>query len=210
MADRELQTILNSGEITSIKLGGTGTDDAVPTLATLIATNIDYDNSATSLIATQLQAAIDELANVGYGHMILATPYTGGQTIGTTPVKLSCFDTIHHDVNGALTMVVDTSEAIPAHKFTTDKTGTYEIKGNITAEFSSSSALTLQLYKNGVSIASASVELQGRGAGKPVVFSYLDVIDATATDYFEIYAFADSSTSVLITGSSVIMERKAI
>lgn len=205
MADSQLQTILNSGGISSMYIGGTTTADKV-----LKKSEVDaFDNSATSLAATTQQAALVELANVGLSQLRLATPYTVGQTIGTTPIKISLFDTPARDINGAITAIVDMSEAVPAHKFTIDKTGLFSVYGTVVAEFSSSSALTLVLYKNG-SLYGMPLSLQGRGASKPVMYTYLDLVDAVATDYFEVYAYCDSSTSVLITASSMVLERKPL
>lgn len=210
MADRELQNILSSGEITSMYIGGVASTDKVQVESDMEASNIGFDNSSTSLSATTAQAALVELANVGLAHMALDTPYTVGQTLGLTPIKISLFDTIHHDINGAVTPVLDTSEAVPAHSFTADKNGLYSIYGTVVAEFSSSAAVSLQLYKNSVAFG-RPVELQGRGAGKPVEFTYNDLVDLVATDVLEIYGFADTaSTSTLITASSVILERKPL
>ena len=207
MADRDLQAILNSGELTNMFIGGTASDNTVVVFSDLAGLNIDFDNSSTSLSATNTQAALAELANVGFAHMQLQTPYTGGQTLTLTPAKISAFDAIHHDVNGAVTPLVDTSEAVHTHKFTIDKTGTYRIYGTIIADFASADAVSLQLYKNGVATGSA-VQIQGRGASKPVLFSYIDIVDLTALDYLEIWGFSDAaSTSTLITGASMIVER---
>lgn len=206
MADQQLQTILNSGGITAIFLGGVTTADKV-----LKKSEVDaFDNSATSLAATTQQDALVELANVGLAHMTLVTPYTGGQTIGLTPIKVSLFDTIHHNINGAVTPIVDTSEAVPAHKFTINKNGLFAVYGNVTAEFASSDAVSLQLYKNGAPLG-IPVEVQGRGAGKPVAFTYNDLLDLVATDYLEIYAYSDAAaTSLLVTAASMIVERKPL
>lgn len=205
--DRDLQAILNSGQVTNMFIGGTTSDDRVIILSDLVSANVDFDNTSTSLLATNVQTALVELANVGLAHMSLGTPYTGGQTIGTTAIKISAFDSIDQNINGAVTPVVDTSEATPAHKFTIDKTGLYRVYGTIEAEFASSDAVSMQLYKNGVA-AGKPVTVQGRGSGKPVLYSYIDLAPLTATDYLEIYAFSDSAaTSVLITGSSMVVER---
>ena len=207
MADRDLAGILNSGELTSIFLGGVTTDDRVIKLGELTATNTDFDNALTSLTALTVQDALVELSNVGLGHMSLGTPYTGGQILGTTPVKLSAFDTIDQNINGAVTPTVDTNEATPAHLFTIDKTGLYRIYGTIEAEYASAASVSMQLYINGVA-AGKPVTLQGRGTGKPVLFSYIDITSLTATDYLEIYAYSDAaSTSTIIKSSSVIVER---
>jgi hypothetical protein len=174
------------------------------------ADGVAFNNAATSLSATDVQAALIELANIGLGHMHLDTPYTGGQTLTTTPAKLSLFDTIAHDINGAVSMVVDTSEAVAAHSFTIDKTGLYNISGNVTAEFASADSVTLQVYVNSVGTEHV-VSLQGRGAGKPVIFPYLGMANFTAGDVLEVYAFSDAaSTSTLITSSHMIVERKAL
>ena len=210
MADRELQNILASGEITSMYIGGVTADKKVQVEADMEAANVGFDNATTSLSATTAQTAIVELANVGLAHMALVTPYTGGQTVGTSAAKISLFDTIQKNINGAVTPVVDTSEATPAHTFTIDKNGLYSVYGTVVAEFSSSAAVSLILYKNGSPI-SPNVELQGRGAGKPVIFSYVDLVDLVATDVLEVYAVSDTaSTSVLITASSMIVERKPL
>ena len=201
MADRELSNKLASGEITSMKIGGTASTDLVQT--------VGFDNTSTSLVATTIQAALVELANVGYAHMILATPYTGGQALTTTPVKLSAFDTIHHNVNGAVTPLVDTSEAVPAHKFTINKSGIYRTYGTITAEFPSADDVTIELYKNGAATGN-TVNIQGRGAGKAVQFTFIGDIDYVATDYLELYAYGDAALSFLITGTSMMLERKPI
>lgn len=210
MTDRELSNALNSGELTSIYLGGVTSAEKVQKKSDMTGANVSFDKTATSLAATTVQAALVELANVGLAHMTLATPYTGGQTIGTSPVKLSAFDTIHHNINGAVTPAVDTSESTAAHTFTAVKTGLYGVYGTITAEFSSSAAVALRLYKNSAPFG-PPVELQGRGAGKPVLFSYNDLADLTATDVLEVYAVSDTaSTSVLITASSMVVERKPL
>lgn len=210
MVDKQIATILNSGNISTIYIGGATAPYKAVVFGDLSAANVSFDNAATSLAAATVQAALVELANVGLAHMTLATPYTGGQTIGTSAVKLSAFDTIHHNINGAVTPVVDTSEAVAAHTYTIDKTGLYGVYGTITAEFSSSAAVALRLYKNSAPFG-PPVELQGRGAGKPVLFSYNDLADLTATDVLEVYAVSDTaSTSVLITASSMIVERKPL
>ena len=210
MATRELQTINNSGELTNHQLGGVTGEEKVVVFSDLTASNVDFDNSSTSLAATTSQTALVELANVGLGHMVLATPYAGGQTVGLTPVKISLFDTISHNINGAVTPVVDTNEATPAHSFTIDKSGLFSVYGVVNAEFSSSAAISLILYKNGSPI-SPNVELQGRGATKPVMFTYVDLVDLVATDVLEVYAVSDTaSTSLLITASSMIIERKPL
>lgn len=205
MVNRELINKLASGELAVIKIGGTTSGYAVPTKDEAQV----FENSSTTLSATTIQAALVELANIGYAHMTLATPYTGGQSLTTSPVKISAFDTIHHNVNGAVTPIVDTSEAVPAHKFTIEKTGTYNVYGTIVAEFSSSNDVTIELYKNGVA-SGAKVDLQGRGAGKPVQFTYIGDFSYTATDYLELYAYADASVSLLIKNSTMSVERKAI
>lgn len=169
-----------------------------------------FDNSATPLAATTRQDAIVELANVGYAHMILSTPYTVGQTLSTTPVKISAFDTIHHNVNGAITPTVDISEAIPAHKFTINKSGRYRIYGTLIGEFSQSNDITIELYKNGVA-SGAKVNLQGRGANKAVQFTFIGDFSYIATDYLELYAYADAAgIDLMVTGTSMIVERKPI
>lgn len=210
MATRELQVILNSGELSQAYFGGTAATDKVQIKSDMTGANVSFDNSLTSLVATTVQAAIVELANVGLAHMALATPYTVGQSVGLTASKISLFDTISQDINGAVTPLVDTSESVHTHKFTIDKTGLYAVYGNATAEFSSSAIVALILYKNGAP-ASEPIALQGRGAGKPVLFSYNDLLSLTATDYLEIYAYSDTAaTSTLITVSSVIVERKPL
>lgn len=207
--DRDLQAVFNSGEVTNIFLGGVTSEDRVIILSDLVALNTDFDKTDTSLAATNVQTALVELANVGLGHMHLDTAYTGGQTLTTTPAKLSLFDTIAHDINGAVSMVVDTSEAVPAHSFTIDKDGLYNISGNVTAEFASADTVTLQVYVNGVDTEHA-VSLQGRGAGKPVIFPYLGMADFEEGDILEVYAASDGSTSTLITASHMIVERKPL
>jgi len=210
MADRELSNALSSGEIASINLGGITTADAVQKKEDMTSINISFDNTLTSLVATTVKAALEELANVGYSHMKLLTAYTAGQTLGLTAVKLSAFDTIAHDVNGAVTPTVDASEASATHKFTIDKAGAYRVYGTVLAEFASADAVSMLLYKNGTPLG-PPVSIQGRGAGKPVLFSYIDIVDLSVTDYLEVWAYSDAaSTSTLITGSSMVVERMPI
>lgn len=210
MADKDLQTINSSGDITGLNIGGTATTDKVLKKSESDAEYKPFDNTSTSLAATTIQTALVELANVGLAHMTLPTPYTGGQTIGLTPAKISLFSTIHHDINGAVTPIVDASEASATHKYTIDKTGLYAVYGTVVAEYASSDAVALQLYKNGASFG-PPVILQGRGAGKPVLFAYNDLVDLVATDYLEVWAYSDAtSTSVLVTSSSMVVERKAL
>jgi len=170
-------------------------------------TTIPFDNSSTSLLSTTVEDALVELANVGLAQITLQTPYSVGQTLNTSPAKLSAFDTISKNINGAVTPAVDSSEATPAHKFTIVKSGLFRVYGTIEAEFASSDAVTLRLYLNG-SPTGRPVTIQGRGAGKPVLFSYIDLATFSAANELEIYALSDSaSTSFLVKSSSVIVER---
>jgi len=58
---------------------------------------------------------------------------------------------------------------------------------------------------------SPNVELQGRGAGKPVMYAYTDLVDLVAADVLEVYAVSSAaSTSTLITASSMVVERKPL
>jgi hypothetical protein len=208
MADIDLQTVLNSGNISGVNLGGTASTDAVQDKGESDIAYLPFENSETSLIAETIQAALEELANIGYAHMVLATPYTGGQTQTATPIKISAFDTIHHEANGAVTPLVDTSESVHTHKFTIEKAGVYNVYGTITAEFSSSNDMTIELYKNG-NPTGAKANLQGRGTGKAVQFTYIGDFEYDEADFLELYAFADSgSISLLITSSTMTIQRK--
>ena len=210
MADKDLQVILSSGDITGINIGGTASTDKVLKKSESDAEYKPFDNSATSLASTTIQTALEELANVGLAHMTLVTSYTAGQTVGLTPVKMSLFDTIHHDINGAVTPLVDASEASATHRYTIDKSGLYGVYGTVVAEFPTANLISLFLYKNGVQFGPA-VSVQGRGAGKPVLFAYNDLVDLVATDYLEVWGVSDTAgTTVVVTSSSMIVERKAL
>lgn len=199
LSDKQMQTILSSGEITEIKLGGTATTDVVQTKAEMTATNISQDNSGNELSSTDVAGTLGELANVGLGHMMTSIQ-KAGQAITTTPTKIDIFDMIHHDINGAVTP----SPALD--RFTIDKSGLFRVYGTVTAEFSSSNVATMQMYKNGVAEGFA-INLQGRGAGKPVIFSYTDLGDFIANDYLEIYVSVDGTDSIVIDTASMIVER---
>lgn len=207
--DRELSTVLNSGEITNINIGGITAGDKVQVKDDMTGANISFDNTLTSLTATTTQAALAELANVGLAHMHLITPYTVGQTLTTTYAKISAFDTITHNINGAVTPLVDTSEAVPAHLFTINKGGLFNVIGTLTAEFASADTVSLVLYKNGVAVG-PPVQVQGRGAGKPVAFAYNDLLTLSTTDYLEIYGKSDGTTNFIVTATSMTVERRPL
>ena len=175
---------------------------------TQASTTITQDNSGNTLTSTDVQGSIEELANVGLGHMV-SNSAVASQTLTTTPQKIAIFNLIDHDLNGAVSMVVDDIVTPTAsHKFTINKTGIYKVYGVVGAEFASSDSVSLILYKNGTTPISPAINIQGRGAGKAVLFSYIDLIDLVATDYLELWAVSDAaSTAFVVPYATMSVER---
>ena len=170
------------------------------------ALEITKDNTSNLLTSATVGESIDELANVGLGNMTAEAPLAS-QNVTTTVTKIAFFDTTKRQINGAVTCTTDTGTSA-THKFLVNKAGVYRIYGVIGAEFASANELSLVLYKNGTTPVSPPVTLQGRGAGKPISFTYIDLIDLVPTDYLEIWAYADAaSVATVIPYSTMVVER---
>lgn len=171
-------------------------------------TEVTQDNSGNVLSSTDVDGSINELANVGLSHMTTGTP-VASQTLTTTAAKVAVFEAVHHELGGAVTSTVDNIVTPTAsHKFTINTAGTYRVYGVIGAEFSSSNSVALILYKNGTTALSPAIDVQGRGAGKPVLFTYTDLVDLVATDYLELWAIADSvSVPTVFSYGTMTVER---
>ena len=199
MADRKFSDYAGSGESPDIYVGGITPEDKLAEKGELIASNVSQDNSGNELDSTDVQGSIAELANVGLTHMITETPLVA-QELTITPSKLTAFSVVKHEINGAVT------GDIPNQRFVINKTAPYKVYGMLNAEFPNNSYVGLMLYKNGISI-SPAVELQGRGAGKPVVFPYTDIVDLVQGDFIEIWAYGDATLDFTISGTSMIVEK---
>ena len=164
----------------------------------LTATDITYDPSATILVGTDVQAALEQISNISINHM------TGGsfpaQALTTTPVKVAWADTVAHEHGTAIT------GNTALDRFVVNTDGAYKLFGTLAFEAGANNAVSFYLYKNGVALAGPIIHV-GRGTGKPVTAVYTTFIDAVATDFFEIYAAGDSAFSADFSSGSVIMER---
>jgi hypothetical protein len=199
MADRKFSDYAGSGEAPDIFVGGVTPEDKLAEKGELTAANVSQDNSGNELLATTVQGSIEELANVGLTQMITSTPLTA-QTLTTSDSKLTAFSEIKTTVNGAVT------GDLVNQRFTINKTGLYKVYGMLNAEFQNASYVGLKLYKNGLEI-SPAVELQGRGAGKPVVFPYTDLVSLAQGDFLEIWAYSDATLDFTVIGASMIVEK---
>lgn len=175
---------------------------------TQAATTVTQDNTGNTLVSTDVQGSIVELANIGLSHATTSTP-VASQTLTTTAAKIAVFETVAHELNGAVTATVDNIVTpTTTHQFLINKTGLYRIYGVVGAEFASADDVSLVLYKNGTTPVSPAINIQGRGAGKPVLFSYSDMQSLVATDYLEIWAFSSAaSTATIFPYASMTVER---
>jgi len=197
MADKELQTILNSGDINSIYLGGATSPKKVQIKEDMTAANSSFDDTGLGITATSVQAALAILGEIGITVMtgVSLTP----QTIGTSPTKVNTFDTL------AIQKGVGTEGSTADDKATATLNGVFKIRFEAFVTYAGNVDIEWQIYKNG-SPFGASITLAGQGA-TPFPILRLANAEFSADDYVELYATASTSTDITIIQSHGSMEK---
>ena len=160
-----IETITGSGTLT---LGQSGETISVPSGATL-----DLSN------ATQTGVG-------GTNTPAFKATLSGDQTIADNATVKITFDT----------ETFDTNNAFASNKFTvpSGEDGKYNIISQLTF-YDGSDAITkvvLSIYKNGSAITEAIFDLSGEDMGRYALCNS-NILDLSASDYIEIYGYADTS-----------------
>jgi len=197
MADKELQTILNSGEINSIYIGAATSPKKVQIKENMTASNSSFDDTGLGITAASVQAALAILGEVGMS--VMTGTSIAPQTIGTSPTKLNTFDAL------ALEVGVGTEASFVDDKVTITLSGLFKMRFEAFVSYASHIDIEWQIYKNG-SPFSAPLILSGQGA---TVFHLCRMSNAifAEDDYLELYATASASTDLTIVQSAGIMEK---
>ena len=197
VVDKELQTILNSGGINSIYLGGATSIHKVQKKSDMTGANVSFDDIDLGITATSVQAALAILAEVGMS--VMSGTNIAPQTIGTSPTKLNTFDAL------ALEVGVGTEASFVDDKVTITLEGIFKMRFEAFISYASNVDIEWQIYKNG-SPFGTPLTLSGQGA---TVFHFCRMTNATFAkdDYLELYATASASTDLTIVQSAGIMEK---
>lgn len=194
---RELQNVLNSGEITNISLGGVTADDAVPKKSDLTAPNIDFDDTGLGITATNVDQALSVLAEVGL--LVMSGNALAPQSIGTSPTKVTLFGT--KNVQAGVGVTGD----VALQRATATLDGVFKIRFEAFVQYASNVDITWQIYKNGVAFGN-SITLSGQGS-KNMPITILTSTTLVATDYIELYATASATTDLTIAQTNGALEK---
>jgi len=197
MADKELQTILNSGGINSIYIGGATSPKKVQIKEDMTAANSSFDDTDLGITATSVQAAGAIFGKVGMS--VMAGISIAPQTIGTSPTKINTYDSLTIEVG------VGTEASFIDDKATATLAGLFKIRFEAFVSYASNVDISWQIYKNG-SPFGAPLILSGQGTTVFHICRMANTILA-ADDYLELYATASASTDLTIIQSAGIMEK---
>jgi hypothetical protein len=161
-----------------------------------IATNtIDISNNTSTL--TNIDARIENLENVGL--TVLSGSNLPVQSIGTSPVKVSAFDSILIDTG------VGTSGSVLNQRATAELDGVFKIRYESFISYASNVTITWQIYKNGLPFGS-SLSLAGRGAEVfPLVL--ISSTELLAGDFIELYATSSATTDLTTKHANGTLEK---
>ena len=197
MADKELQTILNSGGVNTIYLGGTANIDKVQKKSDMTGANVSFDDTDLGITATSVQAALAILGEVGF--MVMTGNSLAPQTIGTSATKVNTFDTLMIEEG------VGVVGSVAEDKATVTLDGVFKIRFEAFISYSVSVDIEWQIYKNG-SPFGTPITLSGQGS-TPFPILRLASAPLVIGDYVELYATASASTDITIAQSSGAMEK---
>jgi len=156
MADnRELQTILNSGGINSVYLGGTSSVHKVQKKSDMLGSNVSFDDTDLGIAASTVQEGIAALGEVGM--MVMSGTNLDPQTIGTSATKVVLYDTKIVEAGVGVTGDVVNSKAT----LTLDRV--FKIRFAAFVSYASNIDITWTIYKNGSPTGNA-ITLSGQGA----------------------------------------------
>jgi len=197
MADKELQTILNSGGINSIYIGGATSPKKAQIKEDMTAANSSFVDTGLGITAANVQAALAILGEVGMS--VMGGINIAPQTIGTSPTKVNTYDSLIIEVG------VGTEASHVEDKATATLTGIFKIRLEAFVSYASNIDISWQIYKNG-SPFGASLTLSGQGT---TVFHICRMATAelAADDYLELYATASAATDLTIVQSVGTIEK---
>ncbi len=196
MADKELQTILNSGGINSIYLGGTASTDKAQKKSDMTGANVSVDDTGLGITATTTQEAITALGGVGL--MVMSGTNLTPQTIGTSATKVDLYDTKIVEEGVGVTGDVANSKAT----ITLDRI--YKVRFAAFVSYASNVDITWTIYKKGVPSGN-TITLAGQGS---TVFQIilLTSVPLLTDDYLELFATASASTDITLTSTNGTVE----
>jgi len=195
--DKELQTILNSGGVNTIYLGGTSSTHKVQKKSDMTGANVSIDDTGLGISAASVQAALAILGEVGF--MVMTGNNIAPQTIGTSATKVNTFDTL------MIQEGVGVEGSVADDKAIATKAGVFKIRFEGFVSYSVSVDIEWQIYKNGSPFGTA-ITVSGQGS-TPFPLLRLASANLVEDDYVELYATASSSTDVTIHQSSGAMEK---
>lgn len=197
MADRELQNILSSGELTGAYFNDTSAGNRVPTVSDITATNAVYDDTSSGITATTTQQALDVLSNVGF--TVMSGNSLTPQTIATSATKVNVFDTLQVEAG------VGATGDVAQDRATATLDGVFKLRFEAFISYASNVDITWQIYKKGSPFGN-SITLSGQGT-KVFPITLLTSTNLIANDYLELYATASSSTDITISQSNGTLEK---
>ena len=197
MEDRELQNVLNSGEITAIYIGGQATTDKVQVESDMEAANIGFDDTGLGVTATTSQEALAALAEVGL--VVLSGSSLAAQTIGTTATKIVFSDTksVEAGVGVAGDVSLNRASALLA--------GVFKLRFEMFLSYASNVDITWRIYKNGAAFGN-SITLPGQGA-KVFPITLITSTSLAQGDYLELFAAASSATDITVAQANGTLEK---
>lgn len=197
MVDRELQTILNSGGINTIYLGGTASTDKVQKKSDLTGGNVTVDDTGLGITANNMQEAFAIMAEVGL--LVLSGTSRPTQALTTSPAKIQAFDTKQIETG------VGCSGDVALHRASATLDGVYKLRFESFVSYSGSADITWQMYKNGTPFGN-SVTIPGQGTKVfPIVL--ISSTSLTAGDYLELYGTGSTSVSLDISQANGTLEK---
>ena len=197
MADKELQTILNSGDLNSIYLGGATSPNKVQIKEDMIGENVYVDDTGLGVTAANVQAAFAIFAEVGL--MVMNGVSLDPQTIGTSPTKVNTFDTLSIEEG------VGIEGSVADDKATVTIAGVFKVRFEAFVTYAGNIDISWEIYKNG-SPFGTPITLAGQGS---TPFPILRLANAAfeVDDYVELYATASASTDITVVQSNGSMEK---
>jgi len=197
MEDKELQTILNSGGVNSIYLGGTTSTKKVQKKEDMTGANVSVDDTGLGVSADNVQEAFAIFAEVGL--MVMAGVAIAPQVIGTSPTKVNTFDTL------VIEEGVGVTGDVVNDKGTITLDGIFKVRFEAFVLYAGNVDIAWQIYRNGSPFGSP-VTLPGQGA-TPFPILRIANTPLEKDDYIELYATASTSASVTIVQSSGSIEK---
>jgi len=204
MADRELATILNSGEIDSVYVGGATSNDKLLTKTELDA---GYTNNATHTTladrVTVNEADIVVLQNnLNDALSVITTSALPTQTlVAGVPEKLEWMTTAVVDSGTAISHTIATDDIL------INEAGVYKVYGVVTINMPINDIVSIELYVDNLPTGFHTAGI-GRGDDATVSFNYSFMTSFAINDDINLYVTSDGVEITLHT-ASVTVEKTA-